>query len=341
MKAGFFFEKKANRKDRNNTTVKQIRGQSARTWESIKCCGSGNVFGVVIECNDTTIHYNIPSLNLTGLADISSSKRDRPKSHLHEKKDSSFRLKTTIWRFVWISERKRSKKCLRVVAVVFGCMICHHLRLPLLEWIQGSFAKNNPRPPIASAIGIIKIGRGSFTPTAKVDVTRTESEWHGHWMHFMTWRPSSQGRERFFFPSDMGFASRSRSKDSRFPSSAIFFNHFPDFFSTDTHVAQVPALFSPIYHPVWQPGATFRNGQLSGKWNVNYEKSDNVRGKRYQSICESKPTQKSLIWGNTSLGGRKIRNKKFGNILLFCQEVDIARRWRKDETNGFRTQKFR
>ena len=54
--------------------------------------------------------------------------------------------------------RGSEKNLDEVVAVLF----LHIFVFPLLEWIQGSFAKNNPRPPIASAIGIIKIGASTY-----------------------------------------------------------------------------------------------------------------------------------------------------------------------------------
>ena len=57
--------------------------------------------------------------------------------------------------------RGSEKNLDEVVAVLFLQEI-YIFVFPLLEWIQGSFAKNNPRPPIASAIGIIKIGASTY-----------------------------------------------------------------------------------------------------------------------------------------------------------------------------------
>ena len=68
--------------------------------------------------------------------------------------------------------RGSEKNLDEVVAVLF----LHIFVFPLLEWIQGSFAKNNPRPPIASAIGIIKIGAPTYIRHLKLVVMANDRE---------------------------------------------------------------------------------------------------------------------------------------------------------------------
>ena len=171
----------------------------------------------------------------------------RRKYHLHNE-NRHFRLKTRFYgwiirRFVWISERKRKKSWRGCCRPLSSRDIYLRLSSPWMD--PGKLCEKQSKAP--NRIGNRNHQNwGLHLRHLKLVVqTNKREEWRGLWMHFMTWRPSSQGRGRFYIFR----AIWDSHLDREIPNSVIsnlstnffrlrFFS--PPFPSSDTHVDRRP-----------------------------------------------------------------------------------------------------